>query len=211
MGIVHIGVFIGAIVALSALPGPDMMFIISRSVAHGRSAGALSVFGITTAILVHTLIVALGIAALLRAVPTAYSFVRIAGAIYLLYLAGQALRASWRAGGPQGSPDDDAQPLSRTRLYAQAVMTGLLNPKTTLFFAAFLPQFVEPAARHLVTPYLMLGTLVAFIGAACDLTIALAAAELARRLRPSRRRQAWTQRLCGGLYAGLGLNLLREG
>jgi threonine/homoserine/homoserine lactone efflux protein len=210
MGITHAGVFIGAILALSALPGPDMMFIISRSVAHGRSAGALSVLGITTALLVHTLIVALGLAALLRAVPAAYSFIRIAGACYLLYLGIQALRSSWRAAGPAAAQEHEARTPSSRRLYAQAVMTGLLNPKTTLFFAALLPQFVEPAARHLAAPYLILGMLVAFIGGGCDLAVALTAALLARRLRGSRRREAWTQRLCGGLYVGLGLNLLRE-
>lgn len=211
MGIIHIGVFMGAIVALSALPGPDMMFIVSRSVAHGRGAGAISVLGISTALLVHTLIVALGLAALLRAVPAAYTFIRIAGACYLLYLGITALLSSWRTGGKAATPERGTRKLSKARLYAQAVMTGILNPKTTLFFAALLPQFVEPASRHLLAPYLTLGVLVALIGGGCDLTVALVAATLARRLKGSRQRDAWTQRLCGGLYVGLGLNLLREG
>jgi threonine/homoserine/homoserine lactone efflux protein len=210
MGVVHAGLFVGAILALSVLPGPDMMFIISRSIAHGRNAGAVSVLGITTALLAHTLIVALGLAALLRAAPAAYTVIRIAGGCYLIYLGIEAFLASSRAGAAPAA-DHNPPRLSMRRLYVQGFTTGLLNPKTTLFFAALLPQFVEPAARHLLVPYLALGALVALIGGACDLTVALTAAVLARRLRAHRQREALTHRLCGGLYLSLGLNLLREG
>jgi len=209
MGVIHIGVFIGAIFVLAALPGPDMMFIVARSVAHGRRAGAVSVLGITTALFGHTLIVALGLSALLRAAPAAFTVIRVAGACYLVYLGIEALRASRRTDPATAEVGQD-RAASLPRLYVQGFTSGLLNPKTTLFFAALLPQFVEPASRKLLVPYLLLGSLVAAIGGLCDLAIALAAAGLARRLRGSPRRKAWTHRLCGGLYLGLGLNLLRE-
>jgi threonine/homoserine/homoserine lactone efflux protein len=211
MGVIHLGVFIGAIFALSALPGPDMMFIVARSVAHGRRAGAVSVLGIITAVLAHTLIVALGLSALLRAVPAAFTAVKLAGACYLVYLGIEALCAAGHPRAPSArEADADARSVCLTRLYVQGFTTGLLNPKTTLFFAALLPQFVEPGSRQLLGPYLLLGALVAAIAGLCDLAIALASALLARRLRASPRRAAWTHRLCGSLYVGLGLNLLRE-
>jgi threonine/homoserine/homoserine lactone efflux protein len=100
--------------------------------------------------------------------------------------------------------------VSPRRFYVQGFTTGLLNPKTTLFFAALLPQFVDPASRHLFMPYLLLGSIVALIGALCDFLIAMLSAMLARRMRVNQRRDAWTKRLCGGLYVSLGLNLLRE-
>lgn len=211
MGIVHIGVFIGAIFVLAALPGPDMMFIVSRSIAHGRSAGVLSVAGITTALLAHTLIVALGLSALLRAAPAASTAIRVLGACYLIYLGIDAFLSSRRGASLPDAPARNARPVPLTRLYVQGFTTALLNPKTTLFFAALLPQFIEPAARHLLGPYLALGALVALIGGCCDLSIALAASVLARRLRASRKREAWTHRICGGLYVCLGLSLLAEG
>jgi threonine/homoserine/homoserine lactone efflux protein len=209
MGIVHLTVFIGAILVLSALPGPDMMYIVGRSMTHGRRAGAVSVLGIATALLIHTLVVALGLSALLSMVPAAYTAIRVAGACYLIYLGIEAILAARRRG--EGSAAiERGRVISLRRFYVQGFTTGLLNPKTTLFFAALLPQFVDPAARHLVFPYLLLGTLVAVIGAVCDFAIAMLSAALARRMRPNQRRDAWTKRLCGGLYVSLGLNLLRE-
>lgn len=210
MGIVHLGMFIGAVFALAALPGPDMMLIISRSIVHGRRGGVMSVLGITTAVLAHTLIVALGLSALLRAAPAASTAIRIAGACYLIYLGIEAFWASRRVGSLPQAPAPQPQQVAPSRLYVQGFTTALLNPKTTLFFAALLPQFIEPAARHLITPYLALGALVVLIGGPCDLGIAMAASRLSRRLRASREREAWTHRLCGGLYVGLGLALLRE-
>jgi threonine/homoserine/homoserine lactone efflux protein len=210
MGVIHLGLFLGAVLALAALPGPDMMFIIARSVALGRRAGSVSVLGITTAVLAHTFIVALGLAALLRAVPAAFTAIRIAGGCYLLYLGIEAFLASAGLGAAAARARRAETPVPLERLYVQGFMTGLLNPKTTLFFAAFLPQFIDPAARQLLVPYLLLGALAAAIMGLCDLAIALTSAALARRLRASRQREAWTQRLCGSLYVGLGLNLLRE-
>lgn len=209
MGVIHLTVFIGAILALSALPGPDMMYIVGRSMTHGRKAGAISVLGVTTAVLIHTLAVALGLSALLTAVPKAYTAIRIVGACYLIYLGIEAVLAARRCGhvvsAARGQPADSLE-----RYYVQGFTTGLLNPKTTLFFAALLPQFVDPSSRHLIMPYLLLGILVALIGGLCDLSIAVVSARLAHRMRANQRRDAWTKRVCGGLYVGLGLNLLRE-
>jgi threonine/homoserine/homoserine lactone efflux protein len=209
MGVIHVTVFIGAILALSALPGPDMMYFVGRSMTYGRKAGAISVLGSTSAMLVHTLVVAMGLSALLSAVPAAYTIIRIAGAGYLIYLGIETILAA-RLLGEVPAARQGQLPVSLRRFYVQGFTTGLLNPKTTLFFAALLPQFVDSASRHLVMPYLLLGAMVALIGGLCDVSIAMLSAMLARRMLTNPRRDAWTKRLCGGLYVGLGLNLLRE-
>jgi threonine/homoserine/homoserine lactone efflux protein len=210
MGVIHLTVFIGAILALSALPGPDMMYIVGRSMTHGPKAGAISVLGITTAVLIHTLAVGLGLSALLTAVPKAYTVIRIVGACYLIYLGIESVLAARRCGDVPVSAFRGRPAGSLERYYVQGFTTGLLNPKTTLFFAALLPQFVDPPSRHLIMPYLLLGILVALIGGLCDLSVAIVSARLAHRMRANQRRDAWTKRACGGLYMGLGLNLLRE-
>jgi threonine/homoserine/homoserine lactone efflux protein len=185
-----------------------MMYIVGRSMTHGRKAGAISVLGIATAALIHTLVVALGLSVLLSAVPTAYTVIRIAGACYLIYLGIEAI--AQRHQGVPGVAAQGQRSVLLRRFYVQGFTTGLLNPKTTLFFAALLPQFVDSASRHLFMPYMLLGSLVAAIGVLCDFSIAMLSAMLARRVRVNQRRDAWTKRLCGGLYVGLGLNLLRE-
>jgi threonine/homoserine/homoserine lactone efflux protein len=210
MGVIHLTVFIGAILALSALPGPDMMYIVGRSMTHGRKAGAVSVLGVTTAVLIHTLAVALGLSALLTAAPKAYTAIRIVGACYLIYLGIEAVLTARSCGDVPVSAAGRQPSGSLERYYVQGFTTGLLNPKTTLFFAALLPQFVDPSSRHLITPYLLLGILVTLIGGLCDLSIAIVSARLAHRMSANQRRDAWTKRVCGGLYVGLGLNLLRE-
>src|SRR6516225_9563667 len=114
MGVVHIFLFVGAIFALALLPGPDMMFIISRSIAHGRSAGAMSVLGIATAVLCHTLIVALGLSALLRAEPAAFTVIRISGACYLIYLGIEAFVTSRRMASRSSAAPRYQQTVSMT-------------------------------------------------------------------------------------------------
>ncbi len=210
MGVIHLTLFIGAVLALCVLPGPNMMYIVGRSMTHGRTAGAISVLGIVTAALIHTLVVALGLSVLLTAAPAAYTIIRISGACYLIYLGLEAILVARGLGEVPATAAQGRPPVSLRRFYVQGFTTGLLNPKTTLFFAALLPQFVDSASRRLFMPYLLLGSLVALIGGLCDFSIAMLSAMLARLTRANQRRDAWVKRLCGGLYVGLGLNLLRE-
>src|SRR5436190_11041071 len=128
--------FMAAALALNLTPGPDMLYVTARSVSDGRAAGVLSAFGIAAGTLVHITALALGLAALLAAVPLAYDVVRIAGAIYLVVI---GLRLLMR---PRTVAEVAALPRPRRRvIFAQAVVTYLLNPKVALFFVAFLPQF----------------------------------------------------------------------
>jgi threonine/homoserine/homoserine lactone efflux protein len=203
-GTQHLGYFVLAILILSAIPGPDMVYIIGRSVSQGRLAGATSVAGISTSLLFHSAAVAFGLSALLAASQTAFNLVKYAGAIYLIWLGIQALRAP-----PGVQSMMTFAPQNLRKLYIQGFLTGLLNPKTTLFFTALLPQFVKPEQQHSVLPFLFLGLLVTIVGSFCDLSIAITSAWLSRRLRGSSRFNRMGARIAGALYIGLGLNLLR--
>ena len=194
--------FMAAALALNLTPGPDMLYVTARSVSDGRAAGVLSAFGIAAGTLVHITALALGLAALLAAVPLAYDVVRIAGAIYLVVIGLQLLMR------PRTAAEVAALPRSRLRvIFAQAVLTNLLNPKVALFFLAFLPQFVDPAAGNPVAQIVFLGLLFDVQGTLVNLAVALLASRGTVWLRASERRISIVQRLTGGLFVALGARL----
>lgn len=199
--------FIGAVVTLSAIPGPDMMYIVSRSVSQGRSAGSISVLGVSTALFFHSLIVAFGLSALLATSQWAFDIVRYLGATYLLFLAIQA----WRQAPPRADVLVRHAPASvpLMRLYRQGFVTGLLNPKTTMFFAALLPQFVQNNVHDSSLPFLFLGAVVVVAGGICDMSVALLSGALSETLRSNQKVHYWTKRITSIVFISLALNLLR--
>ena len=146
------GVFMLATLALNLTPGPDMLYVLGRSVGQGRKAGVVSALGIGAGILVHMAAVALGLSALLREVPAAYDAIRYAGAAYLLYLGVR----TWLERGSVGVRGESA-PVPLWTVFRQGVVTNVLNPKVALFFLAFLPQFVDPAAGPVGAQVVVLG------------------------------------------------------
>jgi len=195
-------VFMAAALALNLTPGPDMLYVTARSVSDGRAAGVVSAFGIAAGTLVHITALALGLAALLAAVPLAYDVVRIAGAIYLVVIGLQLILRPRRAG--------TVAPLEKSRLgviFAQAVVTNVLNPKVALFFLAFLPQFVDPAAGAPVPQIVFLGLLFDIQGTLVNVAVALLASRGTAWLRASERRVTLLQRLTGLLFVALGARL----
>jgi threonine/homoserine/homoserine lactone efflux protein len=195
-------VFMAAALALNLTPGPDMLYVTARSVSGGRAAGVVSALGIAAGILVHIAALALGLAALLAAVPLAYDVLRIAGAIYLIAL---GLRLLARPRAAQG-----ATPLAAARMrtvFAQAVLTNVLNPKVALFFLAFLPQFVDRTAGAAVPQVLFLGLLFDVQGTLVNIAVALAASRGTAWLRANQRAASVLQRLTGGIFVGLGVRL----
>ena len=195
-------VFMAAALALNLTPGPDMLYVTARSVSDGRAAGVLSAFGIATGTLVHIAALALGLAALLTAVPLAYDAVRIAGAIYLVVI-GIQLIARPRTAAAVGS-----LPRSRLRvIFMQAVITNVLNPKVALFFLAFLPQFVDGTAGAPVPQVIVLGLLFNIQGTLVNVGVALLASRGSNWLRASEGRVALLQRATGALFVALGARL----
>src|SRR5262249_2706798 len=139
-----LGLFVAAALALLLVPGPAVLYIVSRSVEQGRLAGFVSDFGIHTATLVHVLAASLGLSALLMSSALAFTLVKYLGAGYLIWLGLRKIFAPATAPGEQTS----ALRLSHLRLFRDGFIVNLLNPKTALFFLAFLPQFVELSRGH---------------------------------------------------------------
>src|SRR5205085_720591 len=182
-------VFMAAALALNLTPGPDMLYVTARSVSDGRRAGVIAAFGIGTGTLVHIAALALGLAALLAAVPLAYDALRIAGAVYLLVIGVQLLFRPRGVNAATALP-----PASHTTIFAQAVLTNVLNPKVALFFLAFLPQFVEPTAGPAVAQIVLLGLLFDVQGTIVNVAVALLASGTTRRLRTNARAISLLQR-----------------
>ena len=199
-------VFMAAALALNLTPGPDMLYVTARSMSDGRAAGVLSAFGIAAGTLVHIAALALGLAALLAAVPLAYDAVRIAGAIYLLVIGIQLIMR------PRTAAAVAALPRSTLRvIFMQAVITNVLNPKVALFFLAFLPQFVDRTAGPPAPQILLLGLLFNVQGTLVNVAVALLASRGTSWLRASERRVAMLQRMTGALFVALGARLALAG
>jgi len=197
--------FLAASFLLWLTPGPDTMYILGRSIAQGRRAGVMSALGIGSGLLIHTLLAAFGLSAILAASAWAFAAVKTAGALYLIYLGLQALR---KKVGTLAAPD--LSPLGSWRVYRQGVVSNTLNPKVAIFFLAFLPQFVDPAAGLGPMPFLFLGAIFVVGGTLWSLGQAVCAASATRAIRRNPALLGWLERLSGCVYIALGLNLLRS-
>lgn len=193
--------FLAAGLALNFTPGPDMLYVAARGASEGRSAGIVSALGIGAGTLVHIALVAFGLAALLAAVPVAYTVVRIGGALYLIYLGIRALRSN------ASVALEHLPPASLAAIFRQGVITNVLNPKVALFFLAFLPQFVDPSRGNPAFQVVILGLLFDTTGTLVNLGVALGSSRAAARLRGGSRAGETLQKLTGILFIGLGLRL----
>lgn len=187
--------YLGATVALVLTPGPDTAFVLAQSVGGGRAAGIRAAAGVNVGILVHTVLAALGLSALFRVAPTAYTVVKFAGAAYLVYLGIQTLRG---AGGI------DVETPTAAGSFRQGLATNVLNPKVALFFLAFLPQFGQGIEL------LPLGALYALVGFAYLGSVALASGRARDLLVERAEVQTWLRRLSGSAMLALGGALLFE-
>jgi threonine/homoserine/homoserine lactone efflux protein len=187
-------------------PGPNMIYLISRSITQGATAGMVSLGGVALGFVVYMLCAAFGITALLFAVPFAYDALRLAGAAYLLWLAWQALK-------PGGRSPFQVRKLAVDgpgKLFAMGLVTNLLNPKIAMLYLALLPQFIDPAAGSVLTQSLALGSVQIAISVSVNAMIALAAGSIALFLGE---RPTWllVQRwLMGTALAGLAMRMALE-
>lgn len=193
-------IFVSAAALLLAIPGPAIFYIVGRSIGHSRSAGLVSALGIGVGTLVHTVAAAVGLSALLVSSATAFSVVKYLGAAYLIYLGVQKLR---RHESFDASPD--APRTTITRVFAQGIVVNVLNPKTALFFFAFLPQFIDPARGHVATQILSLGILFACMGTFSDSLWAYFSGTVAHRLRGNPRWMRTQRYVSGGMLISLGV------
>ncbi len=196
----RLALFFAAAAALLLTPGPAVLYIVARSGEQGRRAGLLSALGIGLGTLVHVAAAALGLSALLVSSAVAFSTVKYVGALYLIFLGVRRLLV--KAGPEEALPSRPRA--SMRRIFAEGVLVNVLNPKTALFFLAFLPQFVDPA-RSMTPQIASLGLLFAALGVVSDSGWALAAGSAAGWLRRSPRIARRQRYVTGGIYIGLGL------
>jgi threonine/homoserine/homoserine lactone efflux protein len=194
--------FMAATLALNLAPGPDMLYVSTRSLTQGRRAGVISALGIAAGSVAHTVAIASGLAALLGALPLAYEIVRFAGAAYLIWLGIQALRN--RSGLASGKPLEHA---SDWAIFRQGAITNVLNPKVALFFLAFLPQFVDPQRGSVALQLVVLGTLFNCSGTLVNIAVAYLASSAGRWLNTSGRAERIFRWLTASVFIGLGLRL----
>ena len=199
-------IFAAAALGMVLSPGPNMMYLLSRSICQGRRAGFISLLGVATAFLLHICCAAAGLTALFLAVPLAYTLLKYAGAAYLLWLAWQAVRP----GGVSPFAPRQLAPDSPAKLYRMGFLTNALNPKAAVFYLSILPQFVHPENGHVFAQSVLLGVTQMSISFTVNFCIVMSAGTLAAFFasRPLwLRMQRW---LMGGVLGALAVRLALE-
>ncbi|KQR79464.1 lysine transporter LysE [Burkholderia sp. Leaf177] len=194
--------FLAASIAITAAPGPDNLQVLARGISQGRAAGLVAALGFAAGISFHTTLAALGVAALLKSSQVAFEIVKLAGAAYLIWIGIKAIRSK----GLSSAHERPSQPL--TTVFRQSVIGNLLNPKVTLFFIVFLPQFVNPHGTQSVMLQMfelggvfMLQTVLVFS------VFGVAAGMIGAYLKRRPKVGVWLDRLAGATFIGLGIRV----
>ncbi|MGO1500764.1 MAG: LysE family translocator [Marinobacter sp.] len=187
---------------LSIAPGPDNIFVLTQSALYGKKSGVLVTLGLCTGLVVHTTAVAFGVAAIFQTSVVAFTLLKIVGAIYLLFLAWQAFRAS---ASRLEAPGSNLR--SSSALYRRGIIMNITNPKVSIFFLAFLPQFASPAQGHLAPQIFLLGGVFMGISLVIFSAVAILAGQLGGWLNNSPKAQVYLNRIAGAVFTGLALKL----
>jgi threonine/homoserine/homoserine lactone efflux protein len=190
--------FSAAALALIVVPGPAVTYVVTQSLDKGRSAGLVSALGIACGGLVHVAAAAVGLSALIASSAEAFTAVKLVGAAYLIALG--LLRLAGRGENP-----DETVPAAPRRLFWQGALVNVLNPKTALFFLAFLPQFVDPGRGPVAVQAALLGAVFVVIATFSDSTYAVVAAALADRVRGSGRARQVRRYVSGSIFVAVGV------
>lgn len=198
--------FAAAALLMAITPGPNMVYLLSRALCQGRSAAVLSWCGVVLGFTVHMVCAVVGLTALFLAVPLGYELLKFAGAMYLLWMAWQAVRP-----GARSPFEARALPAERPRrLFTMGLLTSILNPKVAIFYLSVLPQFVSPEAGAVLVQSLVLGITQVCIGGSVNLLVVLAAARVAGWFARNRRWLAVQRHVMGLVLGGLALRLLGQ-
>ncbi|MDK6075416.1 LysE family translocator [Massilia varians] len=203
-GIHDLALFMVSGLLLNILPGPDSLLIMTRSATQGWRAGVAAALGIGTGTIVHVLAAALGMSAILATSATAFTVVKFVGAAYILYMAIGLLRTR-RDTAAQAAPN--VSPLPYRKIFAQGVLTNVLNPKVALFFLAFVPQFIDADAPNKALAFIILGSIFNINGMLWCCGLALFTAFASARLKLSQTVSLWLNRITGGLFVWLAIKL----
>jgi threonine/homoserine/homoserine lactone efflux protein len=190
-----------AAVALAVVPGPAVTYIVTQSVDKGRRAGLVSALGVATGGLVHVAAATIGLSALIASSATAFTVVKLVGAAYLILVGIRRIRSH-----EDEEDQADTPPAPLRKLYVQGVVVNVLNPKTALFFLAFLPQFVDPGRGSVALQIGALGCVFVLIALCSDTLYALTADALATRMRRSGAAARLRRWVSGGIFIALGIS-----
>ena len=193
--------FVIAALVLLITPGPAVFFIVAKSVQQGSWAGIVSATGVVTGGFIHVLAGTVGLSALVLSSPIAFATVKYLGALYLVYLGFRAILGKDQS----GDPNLQLERSQLGRVYRDGLVVNLLNPKTILFFIAFLPQFVDSAGANPGIQFLLLGTIMVSMGLVTDSIYAVAADRASRWLMKGKGRLSYHQWFAGAVYLGLGV------
>lgn len=196
--------FFGIAVLLALAPGPDNLFVLMQAAMWGKGAGMLVVLGLCTGLIGHTIAVAVGLAAVFATSETAFTVLKLAGAAYLLYLAWGAFRAPAVSAANSGK----VTRLPYGALFRRGIFMNLTNPKVSLFFLAFLPQFTSPVRGSVALQTISLGAIFMLATLLVFGAIALFSGAFGEMLQKSARAQRWLNRIAGIVFIGLALRLI---
>ncbi|KZR59859.1 LysE family translocator [Pseudobacillus badius] len=197
-----LGAFIAVVMGLFLIPGPAVFLTITRTAQGGRKAGILAGAGIATGDFIHTLCAAVGLSAILMTSALAFNIVKFAGAAYLLYMGIRAVLEK-----SSGSGTAEIAPVSTFSVYGQAIVAEVLNPKTALFFLAFLPQFVDPERGAVLLQFLVLGLIFVAMSIMYTTLIAVGIRPLSKLVKRISWIGRWNGKIIGSIYIALGLKV----
>ena len=193
-----------AALILTLTPGPDMTLFLGRALSQGRTAGLATLFGASTGVVIHTLLAAFGISALIQASPNGFLVLKIVGAIYLLWLAIQAIRQ----GSAFSLEEAKTKPKSLTNNWLTGIGINLLNPKIILFFITFLPQFISPGDTNAASKMIFLGFYFIFIGGICCSIMIYAVDRVAGTLKQNPKVTRAIDWLFAGVFSAFAIRIL---
>ncbi len=196
--------FFSSTLAITVSPGPDLIYVLSKTITQGRRVGFASSLGVCTGAFIHVLAAALGLSAIIATSAVAFSVVKYIGVGYLVYLGIQALMSKGVMFDIQNSNTKKTTPWNA---FGQGALVDILNPKAAIFFMAFLPQFIRPELGHSSAQILLLGVLVILVAIIVEFSLVLTAARTTGFFRKNPRFSVWLDRILGSVLIGLAVRL----
>ncbi|MFH6999830.1 LysE family translocator [Flavobacterium sp. FlaQc-57] len=203
-GIINYETFLLTGLLLNITPGNDTIFILSRSMAQGKRAGIMSVLGIATGSLIHTILAAFGLSIIIAKSILAFNIIKYAGAAYLLYVGYKMLTDKTKLNTDTSISENL---INLKKIYRDGVLTNVLNPKVALFFISFLPQFIDPHTTNTIVPFIKLGVTFTITGTIWCLILANCASVIFSKLKHNKKLSNYVNKTCGGVLIALGIKI----
>lgn len=203
-GIVNFTVFVSSCIILHFAPGADTMYILGKTLSGGKKSGIISVFGISTGVLIHTILVAFGLSAVLSKSILAFNIIKTLGAVYLIYM---GIKSIMDKSSLEESRENKIENLKE--IYFQGVITNILNPKVALFFLAFLPQFINENNQYGILPFILLGISFCITSSIYGIILAIFSGEVLKFFNKDSKFSSKMKKISGIIYILLGIGILR--